>query len=276
MLARSDTINVATFHAAFPETIVGRTFARVATPYVKPLLKYLHEYVAVSEPAAEYIAVLTEKPVAIIPNAIDLKAFTPPKSRDDSKPPKTILYVGRLENRKGVNYLLQAFKSLREKRSDVSLVIAGDGTDREKLERLAQSLKLTNVTFAGYVSEKQKLAYLQTADLFCAPSPYGESFGLVLLEAMATGLVTVAGNNPGYRSVLTGLGSLSLVDPRDTREFAHRLDLLLHENALRKLWRDWAKDQIKQYSTKAIVDQYEDLYNEAIKKHRQKRLPLQK
>jgi phosphatidyl-myo-inositol alpha-mannosyltransferase len=276
MLARSNTINVATFHAAFPETIVGRTFARVAAPYIKPLMKYIHEYVAVSEAAAEYITTLTEEPVAIIPNAIDLKHFTPPKTRDDSKTAKTIFYVGRLENRKGVNYLLRAFAVLSKKRPDVSLVIAGDGTDREKLENLAKDLKLQNVKFLGYVSEKQKLQYLQNSDLFCAPSPFGESFGLVLLEAMATGLVTVAGDNPGYRSVLTGLGSLSLVNPKESEAFAHRLDLLLHENALRKLWRDWAKDQVKQYSTKAIVDQYEELYEQAIKTHRRKRRHLLK
>ncbi len=274
MLVRSHTVNVATFHAAFPETLVGRTFARVAVPYIKPLLQHIHEYVAVSEAAAEYVRTLTKGPVAIIPNAIDLKHFTLPKQRDDSKVHKTILYVGRLENRKGVKYLLQAFAQLKAKRPDVSLLIAGDGTDRDKLEALAQELQLDDVTFAGYISEQQKLEYLQTCDLFCAPSPYGESFGLVLLEAMATGIVTVAGNNPGYRSVLTGLGSLSLIDPKDSDEFAHRLDLLLHENALRKLWRDWAKDQVNRYSTKTIVDQYEVLYEKAIKTHRRKRRHL--
>lgn len=276
MLARSNTINVATFHAAFPETLVGRTFARVAVPYVKPLLKYIHEYVAVSEPAAEYIAEITGRPVAIIPNPIDLDFFKPPKTRDDSKQHKTILYVGRLENRKGVKYLLQAFAELSKKRPDVSLLIAGDGTDREKLESLARELKLKNVKFAGFISDEQKLEYLQTADLFCAPSPYGESFGIVLLEAMATGLVTVAGNNPGYRSVLTGLGSLSLVDPKETGEFAHRLNLLLHENDLRKLWRGWAKDQIKQYGVKVIIDQYEELYEQALRNHRRRRRRLLK
>lgn len=267
MLARSNTVNVATFHAAFPETIVGRTFARVAAPYIKPLLKYIHEYVAVSEAAAEYITTLTGQPVTIIPNAIDLKHFKAPKRRNDSKPQKTIFYVGRLENRKGVSYLLRAFKLLNEKRPGVSLVIAGAGPDRDKLENLVKSLDIQNVTFLGYVSDKQKVAYLRSSDLFCAPSPYGESFGLVLLEAMASGLVTVAGNNPGYRSVLTGVGSLSLVNPREAEEFAHRLDLLLHENALRSLWREWAAEKIQQYSTETIIDQYEKLYKEAIKKY---------
>lgn len=272
MLARSNTVNVATFHAAFPETIVGRTFARVAAPYIKPLFKYIHEYVAVSDAAAEYIAQLTEKPVAIIPNAIDLKHYTAPKKRDESSPNKTIFYVGRLETRKGVNYLIRAFKLLHDKHPEVTLIIAGAGPDREKLDNLTKSLKLTDkeVKFLGFVSDKDKVELLRSSDLFCAPSPYGESFGIVLLEAMATGLVTVAGNNPGYRSVLTGVGSLSLINPRESGEFAHRLELMLFENDLRKLWRDWAKDQAKQYSTEAIVDQYEELYKEAIRKHRRR------
>jgi phosphatidyl-myo-inositol alpha-mannosyltransferase len=270
MLARSNTVNVATFHAAFPETVVGRTFARVATPYIKPLLRLIDEYVAVSPAAAEYVHELTGMPVAIIPNPIDTKHYKPPKTRDDSGLRKTILYVGRLEGRKGVHFLLRAFALLEQKRPDVSLLIAGDGTDREKLERQARHLNLKNVEFVGYVTEAQKLEYLQTCDLFCAPSAYGESFGLVLLEAMATGLVTVAGNNPGYRSVLTGLGAISLVSPRREDDFAHRLDILLYENSLRKLWRDWAKSEIKQYNVRVIIDQYEALYERAIKKHKRK------
>jgi phosphatidylinositol alpha-mannosyltransferase len=274
ILARSDTINVATFHAAFPETIMGRTFAKVAAPYVKPIMKYIHEYVAVSEAAAEYICGLTGEPVAIIPNGIDLQHFTAPSRRTDNKEHKTILYIGRLENRKGVKYLLRAFQELSTRRPNVSLVIAGDGGDRAKLETLAKELELKNVTFAGFISDEQKLQYLREADLFCAPSPYGESFGLVLLEAMASGLVTVAGNNPGYRAVLQGLGSLSLVNPKECDEFAHRLDLLLHETELRRLWRGWAKDQVPQYSTDVIVDQYEDLYKQALKAHRRKKRRL--
>lgn len=271
ILGRSNTANVATFHAAFPETIMGRTMARVVVPYVKPLFRHLQAYVAVSEPAAEYIGELTGKPVPIIPNAIDLKHFTAPRRRDDSKREKTILYVGRLENRKGVNYLLQAFSVLSQKNPDVSLLMIGNGTDRDKLKGQARDLGLEKVTFAGFLSDAEKVKALRSSDLFCAPSPYGESFGLVILEAMATGLVTVAGNNPGYRSVLTGIGSLSLIDPRETAEFAHRLGLMLYENDLRGLWRDWARDNIGQYGLGVIIDRYESLYVKTVKRHKRRR-----
>lgn len=105
---------------------------------------------------------------------------------------------------------------------------------------------------------------LHQARLFCSPALYGESFGIVLLEAMASGTVTVAGLNPGYASVLADTGSLSLVDPRQTDEFARRLSLLLQDEALRQTWLDWARQHVQQFDYRHVVDQYEQLYKEII------------
>ncbi len=266
ILSRSKTVNVATFHAKMPEDIMSRTMARVITPYTKASLKYLDGLTAVSDPAAELVCRLTDEPVAIVPNGVAAR-FVPPKRAIDGRKNKTILFVGRLDSRKGVKYLLHAFKLLSENDSTVTLRIAGDGAEREKLEALTRDLELTNVEFLGFVSDAEKIKLLQTSDLFCAPSPYGESFGLVILEAMATGLVTVAGDNPGYGSVLTGLGALSLIQPKHIEEFARRLQLLLHEPDLRKLWREWATHEMPKYSYKRIVDQYLEVYKTAIAKH---------
>jgi phosphatidylinositol alpha-mannosyltransferase len=205
--------------------------------------------------------------VAIIPNGV-ADRFIPPKRFVDARKHKTILFVGRLDARKGVKYLLHAFKLITEKDPNVTLKIAGDGVEREKLETLAADLELNNVEFLGFVSDAAKIKLLQTSDLFCAPSPYGESFGLVVIEAMATGLVTVAGDNPGYSSVLRGLGAISLIHPKHTAEFARRLELLLREPDLRKLWREWALGEMPKYSYKRIVDQYMEVYEKAIERHR--------
>jgi phosphatidylinositol alpha-mannosyltransferase len=267
ILSRSRSVNIATFHAKLPETMMTRTVIKVVTPYTKSVLKYIDECTAVSEAAAEYVCSLTDKPVVLIPNGIDLKRYKTPLRRTDNKKDKTIFYVGRLEQRKGVKHLLHAFKFLSEEAPDVSLVIAGDGPDRAKLEALAADLELTNVAFIGYITDKEKIHYMRTVDLYCSPALYGESFGIVLLEAMASGLVTVAGDNPGYASVMKGLGALSLVNPKHHAEFARRLKLLLYENDLRKLWRDWAVGQLPQYDYRTIVDQYEDVYQEALARH---------
>ncbi|MBC7546520.1 glycosyltransferase family 4 protein [Candidatus Saccharibacteria bacterium] len=265
ILMRSESVNIATFHAKVPETMMSRTVVRVVTPYMKSVLKYLHELTAVSESAAEYARSLTDAHITFVPNGINLEKYKlQPKK---TKAPTNILYVGRLERRKGVKYLLQAFQQLSMQCPDVVLRIAGSGPDREKLELLAEDLKLKNVEFLGYVSEAEKHKLLAEATLFCSPAIYGESFGIVLLEAMATGLVAVAGDNSGYADLMQGVGALSIVDPHNPREFARRLKLLLEEPELRKLWQDWAAKYVKQFSYVNIVDQYEVLYAEALKRH---------
>ncbi len=268
ILSRSTCANVATFHAKLPETMVSRTFAKVVTPYTKSVLKYLHKFTAVSEAATEYLRTMTDSPVTIVPNGIDLNNFHAPRKRTERKK-KTIFYVGRLEKRKGLPYLLKAFKILAEKDPNVILTIAGDGVDRQKLEAMSTELGIDDkVTFLGYVTESKKKELLKTSDLFCAPAIYGESFGIVLLEAMASGLVTVAGNNPGYASVMKGLGAISLVNPKRVDDLAHRLGLLLNERDLRDLWCAWAKANVQQYDYPNVVKQYEAVYLDAIKEHR--------
>ena len=274
ILSRSNAVNIATFHAALPSTRMSRTFIKVVTPYTRSTLKYIDYFTAVSEVASEYICSLTDEPVTIIPNGIDLGRFKAPQKYDEDKEKKTIFYVGRLENRKGVKHLLRAFRLLTDQEPNVSLIIAGDGPYRYKLEMLAETLDLHNVTFTGYISDEEKIKYLQTSDLFCSPAVYGESFGIVLLEAMAMGLVTVAGNNPGYSAIMNGLGSVSIIDPKDSAEFARRLDLLLHEKQLRKIWRSWASEQLEQYNFPRVVAQYEELYEDALRKRSRKQPSL--
>ncbi len=265
ILSRSNTINVGTFHATYPDSLTGRTFTKVIAPYTQSILKYLDEMTAVSDTAASFITTLTDRPIAIIPNGIDLETFKP--ARKQPAIGKTILYVGRLEARKGVKYLLKAFALLAQEDETLHLLIIGDGTDRVKLEAYARELDLgpDRVTFAGFVSNDKKIAALQQADVFCAPALYGESFGIVLVEAMACGIPTVAGDNPGYAGVMEGIGALSLVNPKDTPNFARRLQSFLYEDKLRSIWKTWAKQEIQQYSFERIVDEYEEVYKQARK-----------
>ncbi len=270
ILARSNTVNVATFHAKLPETIATKAMTKVITPYTKPLLRYIDQITAVSPAAAEYVSTLTDEEIMLVPNGINLKEFRRKYAEKTdrvvvSKNP-TILYVGRLEKRKGVKYLLLAFKKLLENLPQARLQLAGDGVDREKLKALVTELNIPNVEFLGFVSDSQKKQLLQEADLFCSPALFGESFGIVLLEAMATGLVTVAGNNPGYESVMTGLGQLSLVNPRDTAEFAGRLELLLTDEGLRGLWQKWARKHVQQFDYPKVTDGYLAAYEAAMAK----------
>lgn len=258
LLRRSKSINVATFHARLPDTLMSKTIEAVVTPYTRPLLKYLDGLTSVSEAAAEYVRTLTDKDIEIIPNGIDLTKYQVP--RNNMSDTKNVLFIGRLEKRKGVRYLLEAFAILQEHMPETRLILAGDGPDREKLEELAVNLGLENVEFKGFVDEIDKLALLSEADIFCSPALYGESFGIVLLEAMAASVPIVAGDNPGYQAVLRERGKLSLVNPKETEEFARRLSVFLGDNELKKLWCQWAATYVKQYDYPKIVDKYEKLY----------------
>lgn len=266
LLQRSTSVNIGTFHAKIPDAVVRRALLRTVSPYLNSVLKYIDVLTAVSDSGADYVSEMTDKPITIIPNGIDLQKYTK-SSKKSEHAQKSILFVGRLERRKGVKYLLRAFQVLTQDSPDIKLIIAGDGPDREKLELLAEDLKLKNVSFLGFISEELKLELLDEADIFCSPAMFGESFGIVLLEAMATNTVAVAGNNSGYADLMEGIGAVSIIDPTDTTEFARRLKLLIEEPKMRALWQEWAKEYVKQFDYPKVIDQYEELYIEALKQH---------
>lgn len=266
ILSRSSSINVATFHAKLPETVMAKTVEKVITPYVKSIQKYLDVLSAVSPAAAEYLSIIEpDAQITIIPNGIDLKKYHVTSNKKQDRGDKTILYIGRLEKRKGVKYLLKAFRELAKTEKNIQLVIAGRGPDMEKLQQWVQTQGVPRVKFLGFVSDAQKIKLLNDADVFCSPALYGESFGIVLLEAMAMGVPTVAGNNSGYSGVLKEQ-SISLIDPKDIHAFAERLRLFMHDQNLRDSWQKWALEHVKQFDYPKVIDQYEDLYKKALSK----------
>lgn len=258
---------VATFHAKLPDTLVAKLTTTIGRPYTAPPLKHIDTCVAVSEAAAEHVRVILKAPVQIIPNAVNLSVFAVGLPRQPiSQSKKTLLYIGRLEDRKGVTYLLRAFKLLHVKYPETQLIIGGDGPNRTALERQALSEDTQAVSFLGYLDDERKKELMQRADLFCAPAIYGESFGIVLIEALASGQVLVAGNNPGYTSVLKGFGAVSLVDPRDTAAHAALLEKMLYDADLRLRYKKWAKQYIQQYDYSVTTDQYETIYTKLLAK----------
>lgn len=265
IMTRSDSINIATFHAALPDRMMTKTIEKVITPYTKSILKYLDILTAVSPAATNYVKTLTHRRIHIIANGIDLKKYTFNEKQKTGET-KTIFYVGRIERRKGLKYLLDAFAMLHKIHPSYRLVIAGDGPDREKLEEYIRDKSIKGVSFLGFISEEEKLKLFHESDVFCSPAVYGESFGIVLLEAMASGCVVVAGNNPGYENVLKGTGQISLVNPKDTKEFARRLLLLASDEKLREHWRNWAQAEVLQYDYSKIIDKYLALYQAAYNK----------
>jgi phosphatidyl-myo-inositol alpha-mannosyltransferase len=268
IMARSKCVNVATFHAKLPDTIVSRSLLNMLLPYTTSALKYIDIFTAVSSAAASYVETLTKEPINIIPNGIDLDRFKPMPKKPSKK--KTIFFIGRLEKRKGIKYLIQAFGLLHEQHKDVQLIIGGNGVDRQKLEKLVKDLNIPDVSFIGFVPEADKLKLISDADIFCSPAIYGESFGIVLLEGMALGTPMVAGNNPGYEGVMTGRGRLSLVSPQNVLDFSQRLELILYDEPIRKLLIDWGFEHVKQFTFENAASGYEAVYKKALKNYGKK------
>lgn len=276
ILQYSKSAHVGTFHANLVDSLAAKSIVNAFGPYGRGIASKMHLMTAVSPaPAAMFISKQPDhelvKNIRYIPNGIDLKTYqTRPPSAIKHPDMKTILFVGRLEGRKGVKYLLRAFGELAERNKNVQLLIAGSGPDENKLREFISDQKIPRVTFLGFISDEDKIHYLHRADVFCSPATRGESFGIVLLEAMAASCPVVAGDNIGYQSVMKSTGAISLVNSKDTVDFARRLEIMLFDPELRKIWIKWAANAVKQYDYPKVVDQYEAAYREAIRIHDKK------
>ncbi len=176
---------------------------------------------AVSEPAREFMESSLGVEGSILPNPVDYDFFASKKRQKYAK--KQIVFVGRFDERKGVRQLIKAFATMpAATRDSMQLTMCGMGPLHESIVQSAKEQSL-GVEFPGFVSEHEKAQYLADADVAVFPSVSGESFGIVLTEAMAAGAkVTLGGNNPGYTSVL-GAWQESLFDPNKTADFSSLL-----------------------------------------------------
>lgn len=267
ILTRSKAVNIGTFHAKIPESLLSKSIMNTVGPYTKSILGYIHSFTAVSEAAADHLKTLTDEPIYIVPNGINLDNYSNAKHRPNESGRKSILYLGRLEKRKGVEYLISAFAKLKQNYNNVDLIIAGNGVKSDYLKRTVDQYEVPDVSFIGFVDEVDKAQLMADADVFCSPAIYGESFGIVLLEAMAVGTPVVCGNNSGYSSVMTGKGRLSLVTPQSTEDFAHKLELMLFDEDVREMWREWATKEVTKYDFSVIADSYEKVYKKSFKIH---------
>lgn len=257
------TVVVGTFHI-FPSGRLASLGARLLRLMYGHSLKKFAAIISVSAAAADFARSAFKIYSQVVPNPVDTTKLinAQPASRHQSH---KIVFLGRLVERKGCHYLLKAFARLAKDVPGARLVIAGDGPQRPKLQRYVQRLNIVDkVEFLGFVKETDKPALLASADIACFPSLYGESFGIVLVEAMAAGAgVVLGGDNPGYRSVLGDQPKL-LVDPKDTATFAERLSELLFDKKLKKSLNDWQRQQVKRYDINIIGQQIEKIYYDSI------------
>jgi phosphatidylinositol alpha-mannosyltransferase len=254
--------NVGTFHAMARRNL-GYYYGR---PFLKRYVNRLHARIAVSAAARDFIARYFTGDYEIVPNGIDCSRFNPALPPVESvRTPgwTTVLFVGRMESRKGLPTLLEAFGELRRRRSHVRLVVVGDGPMRWGYERQVEAFGIPDVEFCGHVASDLLPRYYASADVFCAPAIGGESFGIVLLEAMASRVPVIASSIPGFSQVVdhgvTGL----LVPPRDVGAWAAALEQLVDAPAARTAMGAAGMRTAQRYDWSRVVDAILDVYRAA-------------
>lgn len=194
----------------------------------------------------------------VLPPAVDLAPWRDAAAARTGPP--ALVFLGRLEERKGLRTLLEAWRQAAPQLSGARLTVAGDGPLRPPVE----DARLPRLDYVGRPSDAAARRLLGKADLFIAPAPYGESYGLVLAEAMAAGAVPVAAANPGYASVLGEAGADLLVPPGDAAALATKIVDLVRAPERIAAWRDWAAVRAAASDIATVGPRYLALYREVL------------
>jgi phosphatidyl-myo-inositol alpha-mannosyltransferase len=253
-LRYSDALTVGTFHAA-REGGRSRGYA-LAYPLLRPWAKYLDGRIAVSTAAARLASRYFPGRYDIIPNGVDVSRFATPAPRPAALvgDQPYVLFVGRLEERKGLPTLMEAFALLRRSHPGVQLVIVGDGQRRAGYEQWVEEQALEGVHFAGRASASDLAGYYQHAAVYCAPNTGNESFGIVLLEAMAADCPVVATNIEGFASVIADGKDGLLVPPRNPAVMADALARVLNDPTLAQRLTAGGRTCVVQYDWPAVTE----------------------
>ena len=258
----SQSVNIGTFHTGDGHKIYRVGGKRLARPY----LKKLHGRIAVSPRAYQFINGHFPGNYEIIPNGIQVDDFGPaarpfPHLRDGKI---NLLFFSRLEKRKGLKYLLGAYSRLKWDWPNLRLLVVGPGSPDGDSYRILAERNLQDVIFVGRVSEEDKARYYKTADIFCAPATGKESFGIVLLEAMAAGKPIVATSIEGFSSVVTHGQEGLLVPPKDDEALAGAIDSLLKSPELRAKLGNKGRETVQEYRWDRVASRVMDYYKTVI------------
>ena len=256
---RSPYPTVGTFHAALDRSMLYGSLSLL----VQRALEHLDVKIAVSEEAARYLRERFPGPYHIIPNGVDTDAYA--RGREVPEVEGRIVFLGRAEPRKGLGVLLRAYELVRDRLPSATLSLAG--TKRKEAARLGQSIYEygelpPGIDALGWVDLERKIDEIGKATVLCAPSLEGESFGMVLVEALAAGTPVVASDLPGYRAVLGGGRYGLLVPPNDPQALADALTRVLTDPQLRRRLSMAGMVAAEQLSwrqlTRSVVTSYEE------------------
>jgi phosphatidylinositol alpha-mannosyltransferase len=263
VLRLSTSVNVATFHAyggfspsyEFGSKVMGGYAAR------------LHGRIAVSGAAKHFIDRYFPGEYKVIPNGVDVDRFrraVPLARWQDGT--RNLLFVGRFEPRKGLLELLKAYRILRKTGCECRLLVVGTGPLAREAQRYVATRRLKSVEFLGRVSDEEKAQLFRTADVYISPATGGESFGIVLLEAMAAGTAIVASDIHGYKGVVRRDREGLLVPPREPKRIAGAIARLLRDDELRRSIGEAGRERAMEFSWERVTAKVDDYYGFVIRR----------
>jgi phosphatidylinositol alpha-mannosyltransferase len=197
----------------------------------------------------------------VIPNGVDIGRFeraVPIARWQDGT--KNILFVGRFESRKGLLDLLKAYRILRKTGCRCRLLVVGTGPQEREARRYLLTRRMSGVEFLGRVSDEVRDSLFKTADIYCSPATGRESFGIVLLEAMAAGTAIVCSDIHGYKGVVRRDREGLLVPPREPKELAGALASLLADDGRRAEMAAAGRIRAQEFSWERVTARVEDYY----------------
>ena len=262
VLEYSKSVNIATFHAYCDRPCVY-DLGRLA---VRRWQKKLHGGIAVSQAALSRVEQNADINYQVIPNGIDIDHFaaavSPIYELKDGK--INILFVGRLERRKGLKYLIEAFLKLKWECPNIRLIIVGPGDlDKENRYILGAS-NSEDIVIVGRVSYEELPRYYASSDIFCSPAIGSESFGIVLLEAMASSKPVVASDILGYRDVIKDSQQGLLFANKDCDSLVGALKSIIDNPDLGTKMGVFGRQTVESYRWSSIAKQVEGYYLERI------------
>lgn len=255
---RSKAPVVATFHA-FAER---STLLSAAAPLLGPVWRRLRVRIAVSDAAAGFVRSRFGDGLRVIPNGCDVEAFAGAAPATGLPPGRRLLWVGRLDPQKGFGVAVRAFDQVAAAVPDARLVVIGEGRDVGAVELLAPDVR-SRVDLIGAVLHDDLPPYHSASEVFLSPALGQESFGMVLVEAMAAGLPVVASDIPGYREVVRDGREGLLVPPGDADAVAAALGRVLADPSLARRLGEAGRARAERYRWEAVVGDVEDVYREA-------------
>jgi phosphatidylinositol alpha-mannosyltransferase len=247
---------VATFHTSTTKSLGLSMFQGILRPWNEKIMGRI----AVSDLARRWQIEALGSDAVQIPNGVDVASYTcAPLLPGYPRPGKTVLFLGRFdEPRKGMAVLLAALPSLVERFADIEILIVGRGDEDELCEQAGDLAG--HLRFLGQVDDATKASALRSADVYCAPNTGGESFGIVLVEAMAAGTPVVASNLDAFRRVLEDGAAGLLVPIEDPGALAEAVVTVLTDDTLRAGNVAAASEAVRQYDWQVVADDITMVY----------------